>query len=76
MFGRELELVYANRSWMEDRVFFEDQGRLQSMLRSYTDVGAADPFVKVAAGRCQFRFQDLVQLAELLERLDESRGAV
>jgi hypothetical protein len=34
-------------------------------------VEPADPFVAVAAGRCWYRFEDLLKLADLLEKLDE-----
>jgi hypothetical protein len=31
-------------------------------------VVAPDPFVTVAAGRCWFRYEDLLKLADLLEK--------
>jgi hypothetical protein len=30
---------------------------------------AADPFVTVAAGRCWFRYEDLLKLSDLLEKV-------
>jgi len=42
---------------------------VQSISASFTDVAGVDVFVDVAAGRSYFRFDDLIQLAALLERL-------
>ena len=36
---------------------------------------AEDPFVAVAGGRCAFRFQDLLKVAELVEKLGEVGAA-
>jgi hypothetical protein len=35
---------------------------------------AEDPFVAVAAGRCFFRYQDLLKLVELVEKLGRGEG--
>jgi len=62
--GQAFELVGRRLAWGEDRVHFYDaQGRLRLVPASWTDVGAADPFVVRAAGRCPFRARDLVELA-------------
>ena len=62
-------MEYRN-NWGEDRVYFRDaEGRLQSILASCTDAGGVDPFVEIAAGRSFFRYEDLVRLADLLEKL-------
>ena len=68
--GRELCFVAVRQTWGEDRVFFTDeQGRLGSIPRAWTDVADVDPFVVLAAGRSAFRVEDLLELAELLDRL-------
>jgi hypothetical protein len=70
LFGQEFELVEYRNNWGEDRVYFRDaEGRLQSILASCTDAGGVDPFVEIAAGRSFFRYEDLVRLADLLEKL-------
>jgi hypothetical protein len=70
LFGREFELLEYRKNWGEDRVYFHDEGgQVQSILASCTDAGGADPFVEISAGRSLFRYEDLVQLAILLERL-------
>ena len=62
-------MEYRN-NWGEDRVYFHDaEGRLQSILASCTDAGGIDPFVEISAGRSWFRYEDLIRLADLLERL-------
>ena len=62
-------MEYRN-NWGEDPVYFHDaDGRLQSILASCTDAGGMDPFVVMAAGRCVFRYEDLLRLANLVEKL-------
>jgi hypothetical protein len=70
LFGHEFELIEYHKTWGEDRAFFRDsEGHLQAIVASCTDVGGADPFVEIAAGRSFFRYEDLVRLANLLEGL-------
>jgi len=70
LFGREFELLEYRNNWGEDRVYFHDvEGRLRCILASCTDAGGVDPFVAVAAGRCLFRCEDLIRLADLVEKL-------
>lgn len=70
MFGRELEFVKRRRNWDDDRVYvYDDQGELVSLPAQWTDVVAEDPFVVMAAGRCPFRVEDLVAVADLVDRL-------
>ena len=57
-------------NWGEDRVMYFDQaGKLRSMLTSWTSVAESDLFAQVAAGRSWFRFDDLLALAEHLDVL-------
>jgi hypothetical protein len=68
LFGREFDLIEYRQNWGEDRVYFRDaEGRLQSILANCTDAGGADAFVEISAGRCFFRYEDLVRLADLLK---------
>ena len=58
------------QTWGEYRVFFYDeQGVLKALPASWTDAGATDPFVTLAAGRAHFRPADLLELAGLLGHL-------
>ncbi len=49
--------------------FHDAAGQLQSIMANCTDAAGLDPFVEIAAGRSYFRYEELLQLAELLERL-------
>jgi Family of unknown function (DUF5372) len=73
--GREIEIVTYKKAWGEDRIFFRDEaGLLQHMPVGWTSAGPPDPFKEVAAGRCQFRTEDLLRLVELVEKLREQRS--
>jgi len=68
--GEELELVVWKQTWGEDRVYFHDElGRLCSMPARWTDILPQDPFVVVSAGRSCLRVAELIELANLVERL-------
>ena len=57
----------------EDRVYFHDEtGRLLHMPVGWTSAEAPDPFRTLAAGQCQFRPADLLQLAALIAELKAS----
>jgi hypothetical protein len=73
--GQKFRLVTYRHNWGEDRVFFHDaEGRLSSIPACWTTVVAEDPFVAVAAGRCFFRYQDLLKLVEWVEKLGRGDG--
>ena len=60
-------MIDYRKNWGEDRVCFQDeQGRLESILASYTDAGGEDPFLMVAAGQAHFRYEDLVEMVRLI----------
>jgi len=68
--GQEFKLVTYRHNWGEDRVYFHDaKGRLNSIPACWTTVVAPDPFVAMAGGRCLFRYEDLIKLVELVEKL-------
>jgi hypothetical protein len=68
--GQTFKLVTYRHNWGEDRVYFHDSGgRLRSIPACWTTVVAADPFVTLAAGRCSFRYEDLLKLADLMEKV-------
>ena len=63
LFQQEFEVVSYCQNWGEDRVWFQDsKGHVHSLPTSWTDVGAIDPFVTMAAGRSLFRVTDLLEL--------------
>ena len=58
----------VRQTWSEDRVFFLDENCRQfSLPVGWTDAAAPDAFVTLAAGRCPFRFADLVELRRLID---------
>ena len=67
--GREFEFVEARQNWGEDRVVLHDEhGVLFSQPTGWTDAGAVDPFVVIAAGRCPFTMAGLLGLADVIDR--------
>lgn len=74
--GREFDLAFRRKAWGEDRVFFFDaDGNVAGLPAGWTDVGPADPFVVVAAGRSPLRVGELLELARLLEGLRRGEDA-
>jgi len=68
--GQKFALVTYRHNWGEDRAYFHDaEGRLSSIPACWTTVVAEDPFVAIAGGRCFFRYEDLLKVVELVERL-------
>lgn len=50
-------------------MYFDAQGRLRSMLASWTNLGEEGVFARASAGRSWFRPDDLVHLCALLDEL-------
>lgn len=64
-------MIEYRHAWGEERVYFLDSsGQMQRLPATWTDVVEVDPFVKIAAGRSPLRVEDLLQLADLIARLD------
>ncbi|ASY74094.1 elements of external origin (plasmid) [Sinorhizobium fredii CCBAU 83666] len=55
-------------------MFYDADGRLRSLLASWTDVAAPDVFIQVAAGRSFVRPDDLATLAALIEQIERGHG--
>ena len=65
--GQEIDFVDHRPHWGEDRVFYRDrEGHLASLPARWTSLVTADP---VAAGRAEFRVEDLMALVALIARL-------
>ena len=74
--GQKFRLVTYRHNWGEDRVYFHDhQGRWTSVPAAWTTVLPEDPFITLAKGRCLFRYEDLLKLSDLVERLRGEPGA-
>ena len=75
LFGREFEFPIFRRDWGDDRVSYRNEsGSEASIPISFTDLRVPDPFVVMAAGRCRFRFEDLIELTKFVEILKERKG--
>jgi len=74
LYGREFRLVDLRQAWGEDRVYFHSEhGQLLRLPARWTNAKPEDAFVAVAAGRCRFRVDDLLRLADLVQQLREVR---
>jgi hypothetical protein len=63
-------LTTRRQNWGEDRVMFYDaEGRLRSMLASWTDVPEQDLFAQTSAGRSWFRTDDLLRLSSMMDEI-------
>ena len=62
----------VRQTWSQDRVFFLDgDGRQFSLPLGWTNAANPDAFVTMGAGRCPFRFADLVALRGLIDGLTD-----
>ncbi len=53
-------------------MYYDAQGRLRSVLASWTDVAEPDLFAQASAGRSWFRSDDLQRLCVMLDGLLEA----
>jgi Family of unknown function (DUF5372) len=66
--------LFFRRDWGNDRVYYRTESGVEATIPvSFTDLKVPDPFVTIAAGRCLFRVEDLIELARLLEAI-KSKG--
>ena len=73
--GTRFVIATRRQNWGEHRVtFFDAQGRLRSILESWTSLGGQDPFSGASAGRSWFRPDDLVRLCELIGEIGGRNG--
>jgi hypothetical protein len=72
--GRDFEFVEHRLNWGEDRVYLRaGNGELFCLPAAWTDAVAPDPFVVIAAGRCPFTADDLLAVADLIDRFRARR---
>jgi hypothetical protein len=72
MRGMRFVLTTRRQNWGEDRVmFYDSEGRLHSILASWTDVPEQDLFAQASAGRSWFRTDDLNRLGSLICEIKE-----
>ena len=74
--GRDFGFVEHRLNWGEDRVYLRDEnGELFCLPAAWTDAVGPDPFVVIAKGRCPFTTDDLLAVADLIDRFRARRGA-
>ena len=56
-------------------MFFDDQGRLRSLLACWTNVVECDLFTQCAEGRSWLRVDDLARLRVLIDEITKGRSA-
>jgi len=73
--GEQFELAQYRGSWGRECVeCLDGDGRAITIPLAWTDAAnEADPFVALAAGRSYFRVEDLMRLAEMIERLKSGK---
>lgn len=68
--GQRHVLLTRRQNWGEDRVMYYDtNGRLSSLLASWTDLPGPDLFTQASSGRSHFRTDDLLRLCALIDDL-------
>jgi hypothetical protein len=73
-FGQEFRLVSLRRLRDEPLLLVaDDQEECLWLPLLWTDAAPPDVFVELAEGRCPFRIDDLVALADLLDGLRQPR---
>jgi len=73
--GRRLACVGERYNRYGKRLILQvDDEQICSIPPQWTDVGAADPESILGAGRAHFRLSDLLELADLVERLAAERS--
>jgi hypothetical protein len=70
-YGRQFAFFQLRQNWGEWRVWiFDEAEQLRSLPAGWTDAAPPDPVVVMAAGRAQFRLEDLRRLKALLDALE------
>ena len=73
--GRRLACVGERYNRYGKRLILQvDDEQICSIPPQWTDVGTADPELILGAGRAHFRLSDLLELADLVERLAAERS--
>jgi hypothetical protein len=73
--GRRLACVGERYNRYGKRLLLQvDEEQICSIPQQWTDVGPADPEVILGAGRAPLRLSDLLELADMVERLAAARS--
>ena len=70
--GQVLEVVDRRRYEDVERLYLEvEPGRIETLPVTWTSLGPPDVWLDIAAGRCLFRVEDLLRLADLIAGMRE-----
>jgi len=74
LYGQQFEILSYRHNWGEYRVtFYETPEHIRALPAAWTSLVPPDPSVILAAGRAAFRVADLLQLSQLLGRIEEGQ---
>ncbi len=74
MYGQQFEILTYRHNWGEYRVtFYQTPDQVRALPAAWTSLAPSDPSVILAAGRATFRVADLLQLSQLIGRIEEGR---
>jgi hypothetical protein len=79
LYGQQFEILTYRHNWGEYRVtFYDTPEHVRALPAAWTSLAPPDPSVVLAAGQAAFRVADLLQLAQVLQRIQHAReeGAV
>jgi Family of unknown function (DUF5372) len=72
LYGQQFEILAYRHNWGEYRVtFYQTPDQVRALPAAWTSLAPTDPRVILAAGRADFRVADLLELAHLIERIEE-----
>lgn len=70
--GQQFEMLSYRHNWGEYRVtFYQTPDRVRALPAAWTSLAPPDRSRILAAGRAAFRVADLLELARLIERIEE-----
>jgi len=70
LYGQQFEILAYRHNWGEYRVaFYDTPEHVRALPAAWTSLHPPDPCVVLAAGQAAFRVTDLLQLAQLLQRI-------
>jgi hypothetical protein len=68
LYNKKIKIVSLKQGWGEDRVFYRrEDGCLTSIPACWTSIYGPHPFNVISQDRSVFRFQELLELARLIE---------
>lgn len=72
LYGQQFEILGYSCCWGEYRVtFYQTPDQVRILPAAWTSLAPVDPSVVLAAGRAAFGVADLLELAQLIRRIEE-----